>query len=99
MALYGNCYYASEALYHILGGKKAGWKPMRVTVFRDGDSETHWFIKHSSGLIIDPSKRQFNKRGWWRKPDYSKAVGSGFLTSGPSKHAKELMKTLTWQEY
>jgi hypothetical protein len=28
----GNCYYTSEALYHILGGKAAGWKPMRITM-------------------------------------------------------------------
>lgn len=86
----GNCYYASEALYHILGGKAAGWKPMRCPAFGD----THWFLKHNSGLILDPSVKQFGGL----KPDYSKAVGNGFLTLGPSQRARRLIEQLTWQE-
>lgn len=31
----GNCYYASEALYHILGGKAKGWTP---TLAAQGDT-------------------------------------------------------------
>ena len=84
----GNCYVASEALYHILGGKKAGWTPMRMSFSKD----THWFLKHSSGLIIDPSKRQFKQL-----PNYRNARGSGFLTKNPSKRARVLIDTLTWQ--
>ncbi len=26
----GNCYVTCEALYHLLGGKKAGYKPMYI---------------------------------------------------------------------
>ena len=87
----GNCYYSSEALYHILGGKRAGWKPMHMKT--DRGKYSHWFLKHETGVILDPSVRQFK-----RKPDYTKARGSGFLTSRPSGKAKKLMTKLTWQE-
>lgn len=89
----GNCYAASEALYHILGGKKAGWKPMRFKMQgTDKRIDTHWFLKHTSGMILDPSKRQFKF-----EPPYEEARGSGFLTKHPSKRARKLMKELTWQ--
>lgn len=104
----GNCYYASEALFHILGGRRAGWKAMRVTCthvktsagpVRAVDPETHWFLRHESGLEIDPAGRQFEARGWWVKPDYTKAVGSGFLTKKPSRKARDMMRRLTWQRW
>lgn len=86
----GNCYAASEALYHIMGGKDSQWIP-QVMRYR---GDTHWFLKHWSGIILDPSERQFDKR----KPNYSKARGTGFLTKHPSKRARELMEKLTWQQ-
>ena len=86
----GNCYVTSEALYHLLGGKRAGWKPMLLSV----NGGTHWFLKHNTGLILDATAKQFGRI----KPDYSKARGNGFLTVGPSKRAKKLMKELVWQE-
>lgn len=61
---------------------------MRMSCYND----THWFLKHSSGLILDPSSLQFKT-----PPDYSQARGSGFLTKHPSKRAVALMKVLTWQ--
>lgn len=84
----GNCYVSCEALYHLLGGKAAGYKPMRLKHERD----THWYLQHSSGLIIDPTSSQFKT-----PPDYSKGVGCGFLTKRPSKRAALLMTTLVWQ--
>ena len=102
----GNCYYSTEALFHILGGRRAGWKAMRVTctkyntsggVIDPGCTETHWFLLHESGLIVDPSRRQFRARNWWAEPDYSRARGSGFLTKQPSRRARDLMRRLTWQ--
>jgi hypothetical protein len=84
----GNCYYASEALYHILGGKAAGWTPQRMKYRGD----THWWLKHTSGLILDPSQNQFDVL-----PDYSKGRGAGFQTKRPSKAAFALMTRLTWQ--
>ena len=84
----GNCYAASEALFHILGGRKAGWKPVVMRVA----SDTHWFLMHRSGVVLDPSVKQFRKR-----PDYSKGKGCGFLTKKPSKKAAKLIAQLTWQ--
>lgn len=91
--LRGNCYTSSEALYYILGGKKAGWKPMRFRFSGpDRKLDTHWFLKHKSGLILDPSVKQF--RG---TPPYEKGVGGWFLTKRPSRKAAKLIKELTWQ--
>jgi len=83
----GNCYVTSEALYHLLGGKEAGWTPMNLR--HEGDS--HWFLRHSSGLMLDPTSPQFAT-----PPDYSKARGRGFLTRRPSKRAQQLMARLVW---
>ncbi len=84
----GNCYAASEALFYILGGKQAEWTP-QVARIRGG---THWFLKHSSGMIIDPSKKQFNKIF-----PYKRGTGCGFLTGKPSRRARELIELLTWK--
>lgn len=84
----GNCYVTSEALYHLLGGKAAGWLPMRTR--HEGDS--HWFLRHSSGLILDATASQFREL-----PDYSRARGCGFLTRQPSRRAARLMAELVYQ--
>jgi hypothetical protein len=92
----GNCYVTSEALYHLLGGKAAGWKPMSMSthdphgIFGD---DVHWFLKHESGLILDATAQQFSE-----PPDYSKARGRGFLTKEPSKRARKMMEAMLWQE-
>lgn len=88
----GNCYVASEALFHILGGKAAGWTPMVIP--KGTGADTHWFLKHSTGMILDPSRRQFGNS----VPCYGLARGCGFLTKRPSKKARELMRRMTWQE-
>lgn len=88
MSRRGNCYHTSEALYHLLGGKDAGWKPMVM----HHENDTHWFLKHSSGMIIDATVKQFKT-----KPDYTKAKGCGFLTKKPSKRAQALMEDMIWQ--
>ena len=87
----GNCYAASEALYHLLGGKDAGWTPMYIKGPTKG-TRAHWFLKHESGLILDATASQFDT-----KPDYSKGRGCGFLTDAPSERARALMEKLVWQ--
>lgn len=84
----GNCYVASEALYHLLGGKAAGWTPMCMR----HEGSTHWFLRHRSGLILDPTRPQFRT-----PPDYPRARGKGFLTKQPSRRARELMDRIVWQ--
>ena len=86
----GNCYVACEALYHLLGGKRAGWLPIRCHFSGD----THWALKHrASGLIVDPTANQFGTK---RIP-YETFRGSGFLTGKPSVRARELMEKILWQ--
>lgn len=86
----GNCYVTSEALYHLLGGKQTGWKPCIVYV----KNRSHWFLRHSCGIILDATVSQFGGT----LPDYDAARGSGFLTKSPSKRAKALMEKLVWSE-
>lgn len=85
----GNCYAASEALYHLLGGKKAGWKPVTCRV----EGVTHWWLEHSSGFMLDVTRVQFKG-----KIDLSAARGRGFLTQKPSRKARALMRAIVWQE-
>ena len=84
----GNCYVASEALYHLLGGKDSGWKPMHMKV----DGESHWFLKHENGTILDATNAQFAF-----PPQYENARGKGFLTRTPSERARRLMEEILWQ--
>ena len=55
--------------------------------------DTHWFLQHNSGLIVDPTAAQFK-----HQPNYSRARGRGFLTAQPSKRAQVLMQKLLWQK-
>lgn len=88
----GNCYVTSEALYHLLGGKEAGWVPMRMKY----EGDTHWFLHHTyTDQRIDATAYQFKNPP--DESDYYKAVGCGFLTKQPSKRAKEMMGRLLWQ--
>lgn len=82
---------ASEALYHILGGKHGEWHP---EVMRLSKTETHWFLVNDRGDVLDASRKQFKGA----LPDYRKGRRCGFLTSNPSKRATALIKQLTWQE-
>lgn len=85
----GNCYVASEAAYHLLGGKAEGWVPMRV----NHENSVHWYLENRiTNQRIDLTASQF------KTPiPYEKAVGCGFLTKQPSKRAAALMKSLVWQ--
>lgn len=84
----GNCYVTVEALFHLIGGKAAGWKPM--TLRHEG--ATHWFLVHKSGIRLDPTASQFDTL-----PDYTKARGRGFLTKAPSKRARAMMHAMVYQ--
>jgi hypothetical protein len=52
-----------------------------------GKNDTHWFLQHKNGTILDPTVQQFKTF----LPDYSAARGCGFLTTKPSKRAVVLM--------
>ncbi len=79
----GHCYAASEALFHLLGGKAAGWVPQSIR----HEGVSHWFLKHRLGEIIDATEDQFET-----PVPHERAVGRGFLTWEPSKRASEIMR-------
>ena len=81
--LAGHCYVAAEALYHLLGGKARGWKPM----FIHHEGEPHWFLRHEAGAIVDPTGAQF-----LMPVPYHRAKGKGFLTKRPSQRARIVMQ-------
>jgi hypothetical protein len=80
----GKCYVASEAIYHLAGGKEAGLKP--VNLRHEGVS--HWYLVGPNNEIIDVTVDQFKV-----PPDYSKGRGRGFLTKEPCRRTKEFMGT------
>lgn len=82
-ATFGHCYLATEVAYHLLGGKEAGWKPFHLKQ----DGESHWFLKHDSGFLLDITAEQFGTA----PINYGASRGKGFLTKAPSKRAKLLM--------
>jgi len=79
----GHCYASSEALYHLLGGKKEGFKPI---LGKTEDGLTHWWILDNNDKIIDPTAEQFFYKQ--QIPPYNNGKGNGFLTKQPSKRAQ-----------
>lgn len=80
-----HCYAASEALYHLLGGKASGYTPQ--TVRHEGS--VHRFLRHANGSILDPTADQFRT-----PPPYHAARGRGFLTREPSKRARTIIQRI-----
>jgi hypothetical protein len=78
----GHCYVASEAAYHLLGGKAAGWKPMFVS----HEGAPHWFLQGPNGERLDITASQFRTA-----VPYDKAKGKGFLTDKPSARARTVI--------
>lgn len=83
---YGHCYAASEALYHMLGGKASGLVSM---VGRDSNGVTHWWLRSKDGRTIDPTATQYTSIGL--NPPYEAGKGAGFLTKEPSKRAQTII--------
>lgn len=81
--LSGHCYAGSEALYHLLGGKSAGWTPQ----FIRHENLPHWYLKHESGQIVDVTAEQFTA-----PVPYAQGKGKGFLTKSPSRRAQTIIE-------
>ena len=92
------CYAASEALYHLLGGKAAGYTPVCLTLTDDWQAligtahRTHWYLEDPWGGYLDPTADQFE--GKW-VPPYYLGTRKGFLTKRPSKKAQALIDIAT----
>lgn len=86
---HGWCYAASEAAYHLLGGKASGYVPMVSSYYLDGERSTHWWLRRPDGTMLDITEGQFPypfKHSWGR--------GCGFLTKKPSKKAQEIINAV-----
>ena len=90
----GHCYAASEALYHILGGKRYGYKPMYGKTEK---GNSHWWIVDEDENIIDVTAEQFYFHN--TKPPYHNGTGSGFLTKDPSKRAQIIINRIKKMNY
>ncbi|MCM0605472.1 MAG: hypothetical protein KA715_05230 [Xanthomonadaceae bacterium] len=89
----GFCTLASNAVYHLLGGKSVGLTPMQAT-YKDPrikGNASHWWLKDADGNIIDPTWDQYTELG--KEPPYEKGVGRGFNTrvDVPLKSAQKLI--------
>jgi hypothetical protein len=84
--MYGHCYAATEALYHLLGGKESGWHPCWG---KDAEGVTHWWLRNAEGEILDPTVEQYISVG--KKPPYGEGRRGPFLTQRPSKRANEII--------
>jgi len=82
----GHCYIAAEALFHVLGGKRAG---LIAYVARDPEGGTHWWVQDAKGKILDPTKEQYTAFG--KEPPYHVGRGAGFLTKRPSRRAQVIL--------
>jgi hypothetical protein len=78
----GHCYVASEAIFHLSGGKAAGFQVYRV----HHENDTHWFLRDPVGNVVDPTWDQFSS-----PVPYGNATRTGFLTRQPSRRAQVLM--------
>ena len=67
----------------MVGGKKAGWTPVRIR----HENDSHWFLCGPDGSFVDPTFDQFET-----PVPYEAGVGSGFLTREPSKRAREIIR-------
>ena len=80
----GYCYVVSEVYYHYCAPK--GSKPHFMKL---DENETHWFIKHPDGSIVDLTADQFDE-----PVDYEKARPHAFQTKNISKRGRILADLL-----
>lgn len=67
----GHCAVATQSLYHLLGGKHAGYTPMQL----QHEGASHWFLRARDGHVLDATADQF------RTPvPYAEGVARGFMT-------------------
>ena len=85
--LFGHCYVATEAYYHLLpNDEQKNYIPSTLKI----NNITHWFLKNKkTNEIIDITKDQFNF-----KLDYTSSINKGFLTKKPSKRTLKLINRI-----
>ena len=84
--MYGHCYAASEAAYHLFA-KDESFFPMRG---RDEEGVCHWWLENVAGDRLDITVDQYTSVG--RVPPYANGKRGGFLTKEPSQRAAEIIR-------
>lgn len=81
----GHCYAASEAFFHMAGGREAGLRPHMK---KSDDGSSHWWLVDGNGSVIEMlEERADHLEGY----DYSAGGPRGFMTKGPSKRARDII--------
>ncbi len=100
----GFCAAATNAIYHMLGGKSAGLTPMVARYYDEeyarmfpdsGGMTTHWWIRKNNGDFIDGTGDQYTAFG--KTPPYALGRGSGFNRplDAPTLAGAKLIKLAT----
>jgi len=87
--MYGHCYAASEAAYHLFA-KADGYFPVRG---RDSRGVCHWWLENEDRDRLDITADQYFSVG--RVPPYWNGKRGGFLTKEPSKRAAEIIRRVS----
>lgn len=87
--VYGHCYVATEAAYHLFA-KSEGFVPYMAKI---GDSTHWWLANEQTGEILDPTFPQL--KGNFEI--YAEGRRRAFLTKKPSKRAQEVIRRLMAQ--
>jgi hypothetical protein len=88
--MYGHCYVASEALYHLLGARSSPFRPYHG---KDDTGDVHWWLENTlTGHRYDITADQYYRVG--KKPPYDAGRLGSFLTEAPSKRARIVMERI-----
>ena len=73
----GHCAAASEALYFLAGGPRAGLVAWSASYLEGGGRASHWWLRDAAGAILDPTRAQVDDVG--EIPPYQRVlVNPGF---------------------
>ena len=91
----GHCYVATEALYHLLGGREGGWQPRMLSFDNDRDwgpgGESHWWLENADGRRIAATADQFATPVPYERGRHKAFVTNARLGANPSGRAQTLI--------
>lgn len=87
--MFGHCYVATEALYHLLKSTKlkGTFKPHQG---KDNRGISHWWLQNENGKILDVTAAQYTSKG--KTPPYKNGGGQAFMTQKASKRARQVIR-------
>lgn len=89
--MFGHCYVATETLYHLLGGKEAGWSGYCLSYDKPGvwgpGKETHWWLQNADGQLIDATADQFETPVPYERGSKKAFVTNRILGADPSERS------------